>query len=210
MENNEPNTLPHSALNTQIGADANLGLLLLTNGYDYFNFPGLIDAYLDYSGEGENKQITLNVLHTGALQENIASDSMSHEVVSPSGIRETVFATNPDFEKHFAELIETSPSKDEPSLVNRMETMLEKMKLLTPSEAVAQKQAEMEVAMQMAQQHVNNKEAESAIITPGDSEIPASGVRKFENPIEGVLPDTINEGLKQHLREKQGSDIIQS
>jgi len=193
-----PTTLPHSALNTHIGADANLGLLLLANGYDYFNFPGLIDAYLWEEDDGP----MLSVLYTGELSNSIAEDLADHSIVSESGIQEATFFTNPDYAEHFQQLIDDRPDYIKPSIVERMNVMLEDMKSTTPNQAQAKQEALLAEAAEAS--FGGNK---NVIINPSDNIVPLSGKRETNTIIPGTLPESATEGLKEHLRQETGTII---
>ncbi len=50
-------------------------------------------------------------------------------------------------------------------------------------------------------------ESHIGIVDPSNI-APASGTRKMQVEVDGTLPESATEGLKQHLREEAGSNII--
>jgi len=201
-ENQGVDSLPHSALNSLHGADANLPLILLVNGYDYFNFEGLIDVYLENREEG----IVLHVLHTGEVTEGVAEECISVETVSKSGIKDMVLHTNKDFAPHFQELIDARPKHIPASIVERMDASIELMKSKTPEEARAEKEAQVRKALELATEQVRREVEDESDVIQNIKDFRPKG-RNVEG-VEGELPMSANEALKDHLRKEQGSPII--
>lgn len=188
-------TLPKSAYQDVLGVNANATLFLAILNLDFIHFGTFVDLYLDE----EDGHELIRVIHYP--QNKFPSDDFQeHDLFIDSceynkmGMYRTTFYVPEQFRPHAREII-----KDQKEIIPnidwnaRLEKLLEQGAKEMPSEAYQKQQDLVQAAMDKAQEKA--QEQKQAIIE--------SRKMKPENVIDAQLPESVLQGLKDHLKNKQ-------
>ncbi|MDB4766258.1 hypothetical protein OAG71_01075 [bacterium] len=199
------NTLPQSAYQDILGVNPNATLFLAILKLDFIHFGLFVDLYL--TKEGDDPIINVIHYHVDKIYEDRLEENENYidrMVYNEQMMTRTMFEVPERYKPHALEIIsQVEKEIDEVDWNKRLDKILDKGAEQLPSQAHAEHQAQIQDAMNQAQALNKAKNDQSATNIVTSNDFPK---RKIEegNKIEGALPETVLQGLKDKLQGESG------